>query len=80
MCQTPILEARRPSEEVYHSLDEWNAYTKYLVLEAKNISIHWIRGSPMLVKTTHILAVLSRDNSPLESHAPWEVDLGSPEK
>ena len=80
MCQTPVLGAERPSEEVYHSLAEWNALAKNYVLVAKIISIHWLKGSSMPVKTSYILPVLSRDNSPLGSHAPWEVDLGSLEK
>ena len=78
--QTLVLGAGRPSEEVYHSLVERNALTKNHVLVAKILSIHWLKGSPMPVKTSYILTVLSRDNSPLGSHAPWDPDLGSPEK
>ena len=70
VCQTLVLRAGRPSEEVYHSLVEWNSLTKNHVLVAKIFSIHWLKGSPMPVKTSYILAVLSRDNSPLGSHAP----------
>ena len=64
---------------IIHLLER-NALTKYYVLVAKILSIHWLKGSPMPVKTSYILAVLSRGNSPLGSHAPWEADLGSPEK
>ena len=78
--QTPVLGAGRPSDDVYHSLAEQNALTKNHVLVAKILSIHWFKGSPMPVKISYILIVLSRDNSPLGSHAPWEADLGSPEK
>ena len=78
--QTQVLGARRPFEEVYHSLAERNALTKNYVLVAKILSIHWLKGSPMPVKTSYILAILSRGNSPLGSHAPWEADLGSLEK
>ena len=70
MHQTSVLGARRPSEEVYHSLTEQNALTKNHILLAKILSIHWLKGSPMPVKTSYIIAVLSRDNSPLGSHAP----------
>ena len=80
MCQTPILRAGRPFEELYHSLVEHNEITKNHVLVAKILSIHWLKGSPMPVKTSYILTVLSRDNSPLGSHAPLDADLGSPEK
>ena len=78
--QTLVLGAGRPSTKVYHSLSEWNALTKNCVLVAKILSIDWLKGSPMPMKTSNILVVLSRDNSPLGSHAPWEADLGSPEK
>ena len=78
--QTLVLRARRPFEEVYHSLAKHNSLTKNHVLVAKILSIHWLKGSPMPVKISYILAVLSRDNSPLGSHAPWEANLGSSEK
>ena len=80
VCQILVLGAGRPSIEVYHLLVEHNALTKNHVLVAKILSIHCLKGSSMPVKTSYILAVLSRDNSPLESHAPWEADPGSPEK
>ena len=80
VCQTLVLGAGRPSEEVYHSLAEWNALIQNHVLVAKILSIHWLKGSPMPVKTSYIVGILSRDNSPLGSHAPWEADLGSLEK
>ena len=66
--------------KVYHSLAEWNALTKNHVLVAKILFIHWLKGSPMPMKTSCILTILSRDNNPLGSHAPWDMDLGSPEK
>ncbi len=66
--------------KVYHSLVEWNALNKNHVLVAKILSIDWLKGSPMPMKTSYILTVLSRGNSPLGSHAPWEVDLSNPEK
>ena len=64
---------------IIHLLER-NALTKYHVLVAKIMSIHCLKGSPMPVKTCYILAVLTRGNYPLGSHALWEEDLGSTEK
>ena len=80
MCQTLVLGAGRPFADIYHSLAKHNELTKNHVLVSKILSIHWLKGSPMPIKTSYILAILSRDNSPLGSHAPWEVDLGSHKK
>ena len=78
--QTLVLRVGKPYKEVYHSLAKWNALTKNLFLVAKNLYIHWFKGSPMPMKTSYILAILSRENSPLGSHAPSDADLGSPKK